>query len=278
MARIVAISSQVARGHVGLNAIVPALQRLGHEVVALPTILLSNHPAHPHFAGERIAPDLLARMLDALEANGWLGDIDGVLTGYLPSAAHVAFAADAVRRIRARSPLAVYLCDPVLGDDPKGLYVATEAAEAVRDTLLPLADITTPNRFELAWLSESEVADVRTAISAARKLPPSTIVATSIPQGEVALHTLAVSASTARSVRVDRRSGVPNGTGDMLAALYLGWTLAGSAEPRADTLATASAGIQAVIDASRGADELRLVASVDAWVRPSPLPVIDHES
>ena len=47
MARILAISSQVVRGHVGLSAIVPALQRLGHEVLPIPTIILSNHPGHP---------------------------------------------------------------------------------------------------------------------------------------------------------------------------------------------------------------------------------------
>ncbi len=98
MGRVLAISSQVARGHVGLSAIVPALQALGHEVIALPTILLSNHPGHPRFAGERIAPDLLMRMLDALEFNRWLGEIDAVLTGYLPSAAHVAVAVDEMRQ------------------------------------------------------------------------------------------------------------------------------------------------------------------------------------
>jgi pyridoxine kinase len=126
-------------------------------------------------------------MLDALDANGWLGEIDGILTGYLPSAAHVVFAADAVRRIRARSPRALFLCDPVLGDDPKGLYVATEAADAVRDIVLPLADIATPNRFELSWLSGTEVTDIGSAIAAARKLAPETVIATSIPEGHAAL-------------------------------------------------------------------------------------------
>ena len=99
MARIMVISSQVARGHVGLSAIVPACQALGHEVIALPTILLSNHPGHPHASGERIAPAALERMLDALDANSWLSDIDAVLTGYLPSAEHVQFAVEAVTRV-----------------------------------------------------------------------------------------------------------------------------------------------------------------------------------
>lgn len=275
MARILAISSQVARGHVGLSVIVPALQRLGHDVIALPTVLLSNHPGHKRFAGDRVAPALLARMLDALDANGWLGDIDGVLTGYLPSAEHVAFAAVAVRRVQARSPLGLYLCDPVIGDDPKGVYIARDAAEAIRDTLLPLADIATPNRFELAWLTGADVLDVASAIAAARSLGVAALVATSIPDGEQALHTLAVTKDIARSVRVERQAQVPNGTGDLLAALYLSATLA---EPRIDALATTAGAIQAVIEASRGADELRLVTNALAWIEAPPLVAITHGS
>lgn len=275
MARILAISSQVARGHVGLSAIQPALQRLGHDVIALPTVLLSNHPGHPRFVGERVAPRLLASMLDALDASGWLADIDAILTGYLPSAEHVAFAADAVRRVQALSPPALYLCDPILGDDPKGIYVAPEAAEAVRDRLLPLADIATPNRFELEWLAGAQVSDVASAIAAAGRLGVADVVATSIPEGERALHTLAVSRSAARSVCTERLANVPNGTGDLLSALYLSATLA---EPRVDALSMTAGAIKAVIDASRGAEELCLIAAADAWIAAAPAPTITHAS
>ena len=85
MARVLAVSSQVVRGHVGLSAAVPALQRLGHEVWPVPTIVLSNHPGHPHAAGTEIEPGVLDAMLDALDRNGWLGEVDAVLTGYLPA-------------------------------------------------------------------------------------------------------------------------------------------------------------------------------------------------
>ena len=139
MPRVLAISSHVACGHVGLAAIVPALQALGHDVIALPTVLLSNHPGHAHVAGARVDPDQLRRMLGALEANGWLGDIDAVLTGYLPSVEHVRFAADAVAAVTQANPRAIVLVDPILGDDPKGLYIDVTAAAAIRDTLLPAA-------------------------------------------------------------------------------------------------------------------------------------------
>lgn len=147
MARVLVISSQVARGSVGLNAVLPALAAYGHEAIALPTVLLSNHPGHGRFAGERIDPTMLGRMVDALDANGWLDEVAAVLTGYLPSAAHVGFAAKALAMVQARNPAARLFCDPVLGDDPKGLYIAEEAAHALRDALVPLAEFTFPNRF-----------------------------------------------------------------------------------------------------------------------------------
>ena len=157
MPTILSLSSQVARGHVGHSTAVFAWQRLGIEVVALPTILLSNRPDHPHRAAERVRPAFLSEMIDALDANGWLGEIDAVFTGYLPSAEHVAFAAGLVGRLKAAKPGLLYGCDPILGDEPGGLYIAEDAADALRDTLVPLADLVTPNRFELGWLSGEDV-------------------------------------------------------------------------------------------------------------------------
>ena len=153
MARILVISSQVVSGHVGLSAMVPALQAYGHDVLPVPTILLSNHPGLKPASGTRIEPATLDGIVQTLDQNGCLDRVDAVLTGYLPSAAHVAFAANAIARCRGRNPQLKVLCDPVVGDDPKGLYIDPAAAAAIRVTLVPIADIITPNRFELAWLT-----------------------------------------------------------------------------------------------------------------------------
>ena len=69
-------------------------------------------------------------------------------------------------RVRAHRADAAYFCDPVLGDDPKGLYIAEEAARALAAKLVPLADVIFPNRFELAWLSSQPVTDVASAENA----------------------------------------------------------------------------------------------------------------
>ena len=265
MARVLAISSQVVRGHVGLSATVFALQRLGHEVWPLPTVLLSNHPGHTKVAGTRIAPDALRGIVNALAGNGWLPDLDAVLTGYLPTAEHVAFAADTITRLKSVGRRPLILIDPVLGDDPKGLYIEETAAVAVRDQLLPLADVITPNRFELAWLSGLAVTGAASAATAAGRLNVARVLATSIPAADAGrLSNVLWSPADVTSLDVPRREQVPHGTGDLLAALYLGHLLKGSTP--VDALAKAVAGVRAAIDAGTpGTDELPLVEAQARW-------------
>lgn len=279
MSRILSISSQVVRGYVGNSAVRFVLERLGHEVWALPTVMLSNHPGHPKSAGLRMPVDTLTAMLGALDDNGWLGDVDAVLTGYLPSEAHAAFAEDTIVRLWKQNPDLLVLVDPVLGDDPRGLYVDAAAAAAVRDKLVPIATIVTPNRFELAWLSGQEVTSGATAAEAARSLAPHYVLATSVPgeRPEELVNTL-IEGDSVWSVRVPQREQVPQGTGDLLAALQLGHML-GSPKlgPLAaeQALGVAIAGVQAVIEAGldKRSDELDLITTQDQWVSPTALQI-----
>src|SRR5208337_4926031 len=86
--RVLSIQSDVVYGHVGNGAARFALQRLGHEVWAVPTVLLSSHAGYATVAGESLPADLLRRLIDGLDANGWLANCDAVLSGYLGHADH----------------------------------------------------------------------------------------------------------------------------------------------------------------------------------------------
>jgi pyridoxine kinase len=252
---VLAMSSQVVRGSVGLSVIVPALQRLGHEAWPLPTILLSNHPGHPHATGVATPPERMLAMVEALHRNGWLGEIDALLTGYLPTAAHVEAAAAIVTRVRDATQRATpYLCDPVLGDDPKGLYIQSEAAAAIRDRLLPLADILTPNRFELSWLSGHEVRNEADAVVAARRLDVRCVVATSVPGPPTQLINVETWPTVSYAAPTDLLPRVPHGTGDLFSALYLAASVPSSAPKLA--LYSATEGVAAAIATSRDRDEL----------------------
>ena len=69
---IVSISSQVVYGHVGNCAAVPALQALGFEVLALPTVLLAHHPGHRPPRGRVLPVDEISALLDGIEEVGAL--------------------------------------------------------------------------------------------------------------------------------------------------------------------------------------------------------------
>lgn len=269
MARVLAISSQVIRGHIGLCAVAPALQRLGHEVWPVPTVILSNHLGHPHAAGQRIEAGTLDQLLAALDHNGWLGEIDAVLTGYLPSADHTAVAAELIRRLKSERPV-VYLCDPVLGDDPNGLYIDPDAASAIRDQLVRLADIITPNRFELEWLSGRSLVTVESLKEAAHALSGGTVVVTSAARRGDMLDNLLVTASGTSRTTVTWRPDVPHGTGDFFSGLFIGHLLNGL--PETEALARSAASVEAAIEASAGHNELTL-ALQDTWGTAPPLEV-----
>lgn len=253
MGRALVISSFVAKGTVGLQAALPAFTAAGIETIAMPTVLLSNHPGFDACAGTQIACETLAAILDALDANGWLSSIDAIFTGYLPSADHVRFARTAVERVKAANPMALYLADPVLGDDPEGLYVSHDAAIAVRDLLVPLAEITTPNRFELAWLSGREVVDRATAVAAAQSLGVPHVAATSIPAGEH-LENVLVSGNETAVETVERRAAAPHGTGDYFAGAFLAALLQGARN--ADAMMVACQATDRLVAASQHSSHL----------------------
>ena len=113
-----------------------------------------------------------------LEGTPWLGEIGAVLSGYLGEASQVDAVASLVAAVKARNPRALYVCDPVMGDYG-GLYVKQELAEALRDKLMPIADIATPNRFELEWMAGAKLDDNRAVMTAALHAGPRTMLVTS---------------------------------------------------------------------------------------------------
>lgn len=276
MARILSISSQVVQGFVGNNVTQFVLQRLGHEVWNLPTVLLSNHPGHKIFGGARLNSKILRPVLEALEFGGHLKNVDAVMTGYLPTKEHVFIALDALKLVRKLNPDAVYLYDPALGDDarpgrPEGLFIDVKAAECQRAELLPLADIVTPNRFELEWLTMRPVMDRQSALAAIDQLGADKVLATSVPGKSGQLSNILAGDDQTLVAEVDNLGIVANGTGDLMAALYMGAVLSGEPEERALGLATA--GVKAALEHSSGSDELPLVSSQESWSNVKPVPV-----
>ncbi len=219
--KVLAVSSFVANGSVGLRAAMAAMTASRVDLIAVPTVILSNHPGHTTFAGAATPVPQLSDMLTALEANRALNAIDGVLIGYLPSPAHVALAYTAITRVKALNPSAIIVVDPVLGDDPDGLYIDASAAITIKETLASIADIITPNRFELAFLSDCDVVDTASALNAAKRLKAGHVAATSIPVDAAHVGNLLRSAGGAKLATVAKSAHAPHGTGDLFASVLL---------------------------------------------------------
>jgi pyridoxal kinase len=226
----------------------------------LPTVTLSWHPGHGRQARLGLAPGAFAALAGALAASPLLAEIGAVLTGYLGEAGDAAALAGLVDAVKARNPGALYLCDPVIGDDER-LYVPEATAAAIRDLLLPRADIATPNRFELGWLTGTAGADNEALLAAARRLGPPTVLVTSAfaPEGRAAAMLATAEAGLLASHR--GFAAVPHGSGDLMAALFLARRLAGASGR--DALAAAVGGTAAMLrEAVRAdADELPLAAA-----------------
>jgi pyridoxine kinase len=254
--QVITISSQVAAGPVGNSAIVPGLLAMGVTPVAVPTILLSNHPGHGKPEGIEVPAERLGAMLKRLIELNFIREDAVILTGYFANAAQV----DAVAAVIDGLEEASFICDPVLGDTPKGLYVPEDVAQGIKEKLVPMADVLTPNAFELGWITGRDVSDEESAHDACRQaLWDKEVVVKSIPQGGT-LVTALYEDSRERTFARPKLAGVPHGTGDLLSGLIAAQLALGS--PLMDGLGLAVAQVERVIAASGGAASLDLGAGL----------------
>jgi pyridoxine kinase len=269
---ILSIQSAVAYGHVGNSAAVFPLQRLGHEVWPVDTVQFSNHTGYGAWAGRAWDAETLSEVIHGIGERGAFARCDAVLSGYLGEPVLGEVVLDAVVQAKTANPVARYCCDPVIGDDHSGVFVRPGIVEFFRDHALPVADIVTPNRFELALLAEVPVADVAGALAAAaalRRRGPRLVLATSLAGStpdEIAM--LAADDNGAWLVATPRLPLVANGAGDLAAALFLGYWL--RTRDAATALGDAASSIYAVIEATwrAGEAELQIVAAQDALLSP----------
>lgn len=265
---VLVISSHVIRGAVGNRAAVFALERLGHTVWAFPTVVLPWHPGHGRSTRMPVPADIFTAMADEIIGSPWLAEVDAVLSGYLGHPAQAEAIASVVEAVKAQNSRAQYLCDPVMGD-VGGLYVPEEVAAAIRDRLLPLATIATPNRFELSWLAGAPLPDNEAVMDAALSLGPERVLVTSaLPHLTGGTGNLLLTAEEALLAEHRVVPNAPNGLGDLLSATFLARQLEGLSDERALHLATGSVFEVLARTVGRGGDELMLAVDGDSIVKP----------
>ena len=276
---ILSIQSWVAYGHVGNASAVFPLQRLGAEVHAIHTVQFSNHTGYGDWTGDVFGGDQVRALVDGIARRGALERCDAVLSGYMGDVGIGHAILDAVARVRAANPAALYCCDPVIGDDAHGIYVRPGIAELMRDAVIPVADIATPNAFELRQLTglpDTTLAQAKQAIAALQARMHSTgpriVFLTSLRTDATPADCLDMLVGEGGKFHLLRSPLLPvdlNGAGDAVAALFLFHRrTTGSAVA---ALEAAGSAIHGVLrhTAAAGSRELLMVAAQDEFVNPS---------
>jgi len=179
---ILSIQSHVVYGYAGNTAAVFPMQRLGREVWAINTVEFSNHTGFGSWKGKVLGGELAGELIAGLEERGVLSQCEAVLSGYMGDVAVGRAIAGAVRKVRSAAPKALYCCDPVMGDTSSGFYVKPDIPDIFRNELIPLADIITPNQFELEALTGVETLNInntRRAIDMIHEKGPGIVLVTS---------------------------------------------------------------------------------------------------
>ena len=272
--KILSIQSAVAYGHVGNSAAVFPLQRIGVEVLPVYTVNFSNHTGYGAWRGPLLAPEQVHDVILGIEERGVFGEIDAVLSGYQGGEGIGDVILDAVARVKAANPDAVYACDPVMGNAKSGCFVAPAIPILLREKVVPAADIITPNQFELGFLTETEpdtLESTLASVDAARAMGPSTVLVTSVerpdrPEGTIEM--LAADDSGAWIVQTPHLPLKANGSGDVTAALFTAHyrSTGSAAEALARTTSSVFDLLQNTLDS--GQRELQLVESQEAYAHP----------
>jgi len=277
---VLSIQSHVVYGYAGNTAAVFPLQRLGREVWAINTVEFSNHTGYGSWKGKVLGAELAAELVTGIEERNALNRCEAVLSGYLGDASVAMAVADAVKKVRSQSPNAIYACDPVMGDVGRGFYVKPDIPDIFKKELIPLADIVTPNQFELeaiTGLNTQNITDAVKAVKILHEMGPSIILVTSYKEREGELSMIASDKKEIYKITTPELplgKGVA-GTGDMTTAVFLSRYL--ETKDLKKTLELCTASVFGILDASfKAADaksgaliELKIIDAQQELVSPS---------
>lgn len=203
---------------------------MGFDVDVVNSVHFSNHTGYSGgFEGDVLQGDQLRKILQGLERNGLLANAGHLLTGYIGSESFLRAVLDVLKALRSVRTVR-FVCDPVLGDAGE-FYVPTELVKVYRDQVIPLADVVTPNQFEveqLTGIAVKTVDDALQACSALHDIGPNLVFITSmVLENDDTIAILAshqTESGELQAWRIDSPllPGRYTGTGDLCAALLLG--------------------------------------------------------
>jgi pyridoxine kinase len=272
---ILSIQSHVAYGHVGNDAAVFSLQRIGVEVWPIHTVQFSNHTGYGDWKGRVFDAGMINEVVAGISQRGVLGECDGVLSGYMGSVDIGAAILDAVAAAKRANPAAQYCCDPVIGDVGRGIFVREGIPDFLKNRALPVADVITPNQFELDYLSargSKTLREARDAVKVLHDLGPRAILVTSLHTDETpddAIDLLASGAGGCFTLRTPKLPLAVNGAGDAIAALFFAHYLRCGKIGEALSLSASSIFGVLAKTAAMGTREIQIVSAQEELAKPT---------
>ncbi|GAB2523538.1 pyridoxal kinase [Microbacterium petrolearium] len=272
--KILSIQSAVAYGHAGNSAAVFPMQRIGVEVLPVYTVNFSNHTGYGAWRGPVMDPKDVADVITGVEERGAFGELDAVLSGYQGSEGIADVIIDAVARVKAANPAALYACDPVMGNARSGCFVAPAIPDLLRDKVVPVADIITPNQFELGFLTGTEPDTIESTLASAdlaRAMGPRTVLVTSVERPDRedgTIEMMAIDDAGAWIVQTPYLPMKANGSGDVTAALFTSHYV--RTRDAADALARTASSVFGLLEQTHaaGSKELHLVEAQEHYASP----------
>lgn len=229
MKKILSIQSHVAYGYVGNKAAAFPLQRLGYDVMPVNTVQFSNHTGYGHWTGDIFSAAHVQSVIDGITARGIISETSAILSGYMGSAELGAVIVKTVREWREQNKKLIFCCDPVLPGADSGCFVRPEIAQFIKTEAINVVDILTPNQFELSFLSDTPIHHFSDVLHACQKLHvrgPKIILVTGLsyegmPSGQLQMLVSSPAGQWTINTPYLPMKTVPNGTGDLTAAIFL---------------------------------------------------------
>jgi pyridoxine kinase len=221
--KIAVINDFTGFGRCSLTVFLPIVSALKVQCCAIPTALLSAHTAYDEFYLRDCTADLPPYIAN------WkhLGlQFSGIATGYFGSPAQFAIAKDFIADFRSDNTLV--LVDPVMADDGVLYEGFTEKTCERMRSLVPDADLLTPNVTEACLLTGTPYhegswrrRELEVLTEQLAELGAKNIVITGIPAGTYVANACREKGGDLQIFRT-LRSGQPrSGTGDVFSAILI---------------------------------------------------------
>ncbi len=230
---ILSIQSHVVYGYVGNKAACFPLQSLGYDVWPVNTVQFSNHTGYGKWQGEIFSPEHIKRVIQGIRELGVIDQCKAVLSGYIGESAIGEVILSTVEEIMINNQDLLYLCDPVMGDIGRDVFVKDGVVQFFKDRALYKATIISPNHFEAELLYGAKISTIEEAKNAANYFHNQGIrivIFTSFTSIDLSSDKMHIFLSDSSKCFLGQTplvsfSIAPNGTGDLFSALFLGFYL-----------------------------------------------------